>query len=114
MNSTSQPAPSARPAGGIPASPDKEVACAFTAALALGIYLATLAFTIRWLIFSDEGWKRRKVIQWPMVLVTIYIFVLTVAYSALDLKGVMDEVRLLMTKPGTPYINPMWINICKV
>jgi hypothetical protein len=100
--------------GGPPASPDKEVAYVYAAALGLGFYLATLVFTIRWLVFSDEGWKQRRIISWPMVFVTAFIFALTMGHSALDLKGVMDQIRLLVTNPGVEYISPMWINICKV
>lgn len=106
------PAP-VRVAGGLPATPDLVVASTFAGALALGVYLSTLAFTFRWLLFSDEGWHKRKVINWPMVFVTAFIFVLTVAYSALDLKGTMDAVHLLMTDPGKVYTSPMWSNICK-
>ncbi|KAJ3569098.1 hypothetical protein NP233_g5278 [Leucocoprinus birnbaumii] len=102
-----------RVAGGVSATPDKIVASEFAGALALGIYLCTLGFTVRWLLFSDEGWTRRKAVNWPMVGVTAYIFVATIAYSALDLKIVMDEVKLLMTDPGAVYILPMWLNICK-
>lgn len=100
--------------GGPPAPPDKEVAYVYAAALGLGFYLATLVFTIRWLIFSDEGWKQRKIISWPMVSVTVLIFALTLGHSALDLKGVMDEIHLLVISPGVEYSSPMWINICKV
>lgn len=110
----SRPMAGNTPPGGYPAPPDKDVAYAFTAALALGIYLATLAFTVRWLLFADEGWKKRKVINWSMVFVTAFIFVLTMAYTALDLKGVMDKIRFLINEPGAQYANPMWFNICKV
>ncbi|KAJ3569099.1 hypothetical protein NP233_g5279 [Leucocoprinus birnbaumii] len=102
-----------RVAGGIPATADKMVASAFTGALAFGIYLCTLAFTVRWLLFSDEGWSRRKVVNWQIVFVTTFIFVSTLAYSALDLKNVMDQVRLLMIDPSSEYVEPMWLNICK-
>lgn len=100
--------------GGIPTSPDKSPVFAFTAALGLGFYLATFIFTIRWLIFADEGWRPRKVANRPMVFVTVFIFALTMAYSALDLKGSMDQIRLLMTSPDIQYTSPMWMNICKV
>ncbi|KAF9450645.1 hypothetical protein P691DRAFT_809928 [Macrolepiota fuliginosa MF-IS2] len=99
--------------GGTPTSPDNEVACAFTAALAFGVYLATLAFTFRWLLFADEGWKRRKIISWPMVSMTIFILVAIMAHTALALKGVMDEVQQLMTNSTMRYVSPMWMNICK-
>ncbi len=102
------------PPGGIPASPDKSAVVAFTAALGLGFYLVTFMFTIRWLVFSDEGWRSRKVVSRPVIFVTIFIFVLTMTYAALELKGAMDQIRLLIFDPGVQYISPMWMNICKV
>ncbi len=102
------------PPGGSSQTPEQSVAYAFSAALALGIYLATFVFTIRWTLFSDKGWKRRKYVNWPMVFVAVLIFVMTMAYTALDLKGTMDEIRLLRTNPSASYNNPMWMNVCKV
>lgn len=100
--------------GGTLAPPDKSPIFAFTAALALGFYLCTFVFTIRWLLFADEGWRLRKIINQQMVVVTVFIFVLTMAFTALDLKGAIDQIRLLMSNPGVQYASPMWMNISKV
>lgn len=100
--------------GGIPTSPDKSVVFAFTAALGLGFYLITFIFAIRWLLFADEGWRLRKVVNRPTVFVTLFTFVLTMVYTGLDLKGAMDQVRLLMTNPGLQYTTPLWMDICRV
>ncbi len=103
-----------QPPGGIPVSPDKTAVSAFTAALSLSFYLVTFIFTIRWLLFADEGWKTRKVVNRLMVFVTVFIFVPIMAYTALDLKGAMDQIRLLRTDPDVQYITPSWMGICKV
>lgn len=100
--------------GGTLAPPDKSPIFAFTAALALGFYLCTFVFTIRWLLFADEGWRLRKIINQQMVVVTIFIFALTMAFTALDLKGDIDQIRLLMSNPDVQYASPMWMSICKV
>ncbi|KAF9451091.1 hypothetical protein P691DRAFT_787881 [Macrolepiota fuliginosa MF-IS2] len=98
---------------GIPAA--NEVACAFTSALMLGVYLVTFAFTVRWLLFANEGWNKRKNISWPMIFTAIFMFVIITAHTALDLEGTMDEVQRLAEPKHSDMDqdSPIWIDICK-
>ncbi|KAF9451089.1 hypothetical protein P691DRAFT_663922 [Macrolepiota fuliginosa MF-IS2] len=102
------------PTGNVVPAAD-EVACTFTSALMLGVYLITFAFTVRWLLFADEGWKRRRDVSWPMIFTTIFMFVIITAHTALDLEGTMDEVRHLAEPKHSDmdYDSPIWMDICK-
>ena len=42
-------------------------------AILCGLYSTTLVHCLRWLMFADEGWKRRKRISWPMSIITILL-----------------------------------------
>ncbi|KAF9482953.1 hypothetical protein BDN70DRAFT_929607 [Pholiota conissans] len=63
--------------------PEKEIVIAFTGALSYGIYLLTLCYCLRWLLFSDEGWTARRRRNWPMIAITLSTFTLVTAYLAL-------------------------------
>ncbi|KAF9473813.1 hypothetical protein BDN70DRAFT_997441 [Pholiota conissans] len=65
--------------------PEKEIIIAFTGALSYGIYVLTLCYCLRWLLFSDEGWTARRNRKWSMVIISIAIFVLVTAYLAVGL-----------------------------
>ncbi|KAF9442235.1 hypothetical protein P691DRAFT_681921 [Macrolepiota fuliginosa MF-IS2] len=60
----------------------QQISVAFAGALAFGVYFATLLSCFRWLLFADEGWKRRRVINWPLVGVTSFIFGINVVREA--------------------------------
>ncbi|KIL55387.1 hypothetical protein M378DRAFT_90968 [Amanita muscaria Koide BX008] len=49
----------------------------FTHGLLYGIYLATLIQCLRWLTFTDEGWKPREKINTVMILTTIFIILMS-------------------------------------
>jgi len=49
----------------------------FSAAVATGVYLCTLFYCIRWLVYIDEGWKVRKKINKTLLSGTLSIFVLS-------------------------------------
>jgi hypothetical protein len=51
-------------------------AISFIAGMFLGIYLISLAFALRWLIFTDEGWMLKKSIHWFTLILTNVIAVL--------------------------------------
>src|SRR6266478_6529144 len=44
-----------------------------------GLYVATLAHCLRWILYADEGWKIRNQINWPMFGAVILVFVFTLA-----------------------------------
>jgi hypothetical protein len=66
---------------------------AIVQALLYGLYLATLAHCLRWLLFDDEGWSRRKDINWRMLVIAVVIFLFSTAY-------------LYMVAPTTVYFPP--------
>ena len=47
----------------------------FTAATFYGLYVVTLIHCIRWLVYTDDGWKQRNQFNRLMLLATIVIFV---------------------------------------
>jgi hypothetical protein len=54
------------------------VAAAITDALFFGFYLVTACIANRWLFFTDEGWKFRKQIHWPLAVITNLLWALIV------------------------------------
>jgi hypothetical protein len=60
----------------------------FVQAMMYGVYLATFAHCLRWLIYQDEGWKLRPRggINWPMLTATIAIFFLSTVDLSLELR----------------------------
>ena len=49
------------------------VICIFVIGILFGLYLASFAHCLRWLIFQDGGWKIRKKINWVMLGITTYL-----------------------------------------
>ena len=68
-----------------------------------GLYLVSLAHCLRWLVIADEGWKWRKKINWPFLIITILVFTLTTIGFAIivkwELHYVLDDTRYYQ-KPG--------------
>jgi hypothetical protein len=58
-------------------------------ALLYGLYVATLVHCLRWLLYNDKDWSYRKDINWPMLAVTVVIFLLSTASLGLLLKLVL-------------------------
>ncbi|KAF9546658.1 hypothetical protein CPC08DRAFT_729866 [Agrocybe pediades] len=48
-----------------------------------GIYLVSLVHCIRWLAYTDNGWKMRKKIDRTTLLVVLFMFVLSSVHTAL-------------------------------
>ena len=46
----------------------------FTQAALYGVYVATLIHCLRWLVYTDEGWKQRGRVNRLMLITTILIF----------------------------------------
>ncbi len=55
----------------------------FVGALGTGMYLCTFAYALRWLLFSDQGWKRREKISWKILTLTLAMCALTCTHVAL-------------------------------
>jgi hypothetical protein len=81
--------------------PDQNVASIFVSTLFYGLYLATLFHCVRWLIFTDDGWRLRKRINWTMLTITLVLFVLSTLSRALVLQTTMVQV-LNGSKPHPP------------
>lgn len=73
-------------------APDQNVGSIFAGALFYGLYLATLFHCIRWLVFTDEGWKIRKKISKSMLIITLSIWVLSTVNKALEIEYAMQQV----------------------
>ena len=65
-------------------------------ALLYGLYVGTLAHCLRWLLFDDEGWSHRKNVNWAMLTVTIFIFLLSTGSLAMMFQSffVLGTVQL--------------------
>lgn len=96
--------------GGTPL--DKQISVVFAGSLSFGVYFATLLSCFRWLLFSDEGWKRRKVINWPLVAVTFLIFGFNVAHAVWRLHWTMVEASDAVV--GKKFVLPDPANIVAV
>ncbi|KIL61444.1 hypothetical protein M378DRAFT_855503 [Amanita muscaria Koide BX008] len=49
----------------------------FMAAILFGLYLASFAHCVRWLLFEDEGWKVRKKVNRVLATTTLLVFFLS-------------------------------------
>ncbi|KAM6504131.1 hypothetical protein JOM56_001074 [Amanita muscaria] len=58
-------------------------------AILFGIYMSTFFYCLRWLVFMDEGWTKRKDIKWGILTVTFVIFALSTADFGINLKGTL-------------------------
>ena len=57
----------------------------FTQATLYGLYVATLIDCLRWLIFTDDGWKQRDRVNKLMLITTVVIFLLSTVNLAIVL-----------------------------
>jgi hypothetical protein len=91
------------------------VATTFSSGLFYGLYLVTVGYANRWLLFADEGWKIRKTINWSMVIITNLISAMTMANAAVAVQGPMAEADFVgRGHLPTDYIRPPWEAIVKV
>ncbi|KAM6504421.1 hypothetical protein JOM56_001364 [Amanita muscaria] len=58
-------------------------------AILFGIYMSTFFYCLRWLVFMDEGWTKRKDIKWGILTVTFVIFALSTADFGINLNGTL-------------------------
>ena len=65
----------------------------FTQATLYGLYVATLIHCLRWLIYTDDGWKQRDRVNKLMLITTILIFLLSTANLALLLPFQLDIIE---------------------
>jgi hypothetical protein len=91
------------------------VAVMFTYGLFQGFYLVTACFANRWLFFTDEGWKFRKQIQWPLAIITNLIWALTIASVGLSVHTPIVEAAFVEEgHPLKDFASPGWDALAKV
>ncbi|KAF5318862.1 hypothetical protein D9619_010704 [Psilocybe cf. subviscida] len=81
----------------------KELPVRFCGAAFYAFYLVTLGQTLRWQLFTDEGWKIRRNRRNIILTATILIFIFTTTYISLGLYKAMQEVYKAVhghTMPG--------------
>ncbi|KAJ3565658.1 hypothetical protein NP233_g7488 [Leucocoprinus birnbaumii] len=86
------------------------VAVTASGALAFGFYFATLFPCVRWLFFTEEGWKIRQRVQGSIVAITFLIFACNVVYLALNINGTMGAAWREITH-APPHTGTSWTNI---
>jgi hypothetical protein len=70
-------------------------AVSFIAGMFLGIYLISLAFALRWLIFTDDGWMFRKTVHWFTFIVTTIIAVFVSVNQILKVDVASAEAKFV-------------------
>jgi len=84
----------------------------FIAALATGVYLCTLFYCIRWLVYTDEGWRVRKKIDKTMLSGTLAICALSSIHTSLAVQTSFVEIRNLeMGIANTPNAPLPWTSV---
>ena len=82
--------------------PAENVGSIWAGAFFYGLYISTLFHCIRWLVFTDEGWKVRRNISKGMLIITLSIWFLSTVNKVLELGGAMQGVEPpKSTPPGT-------------
>ena len=79
----------------------------FTQAALYGLYVATLIHCLRWLVYTDEGWKRRDRVNKLMLTTTIIIFLC----STVNLVILVPDQFFLM---GDFDLGPIFLNLLEV
>jgi len=85
----------------------------FVDALIYGVYFTSLLYCIRWVVFTDEGWKLRskKDIKWVMLVATMFLFAFSITNEALVLWDTMVLFRAIQRGTGTGLQKPAWITL---
>ncbi|KAF8963513.1 hypothetical protein BDZ97DRAFT_2075827 [Flammula alnicola] len=65
------------------ATDEDRIVSIFLAALATGMYLVTLFYSLHWLLYSGEGWRPRKQMRWAILSATLVLFVLSSLHTGL-------------------------------
>ncbi|KAF9557008.1 hypothetical protein CPC08DRAFT_710733 [Agrocybe pediades] len=67
--------------------------------MATGVYLCTLVACIRWLVYTDEGWKIRKRIDKTLLGATLSIFFFSSLHTTLAVTTTFFNIRSLEKGP---------------
>ena len=77
----------------------------FTQAVLYGLYVASLIHCLRWLVYTDEGWKQRDRVNKLMLTTTIIIFLC----STVNLVITLSNQPYYMGHPWGPNLLSMFI-----
>lgn len=61
----------------------------FTQAVLYGLFLASFVHCLRWLLYADDGWRLKTNINWPMLTVTVLVFLFSTVDLALSVPIIM-------------------------
>ncbi|KIJ24879.1 hypothetical protein M422DRAFT_274243 [Sphaerobolus stellatus SS14] len=95
-------------------TPVQTLADVWAEALFLGLYLPTLFHCLRWLLWTDEGWKLRKKIDWTILIVTLLIAACIFLDKAVSLQSKMQSLKPgIVPQPqrGGTVNAPNWVDI---
>src|ERR1700760_927783 len=81
----------------------------FVQAALYGLYVATLIHCLRWLLYTDNGWKLRDGVNKLMLITTILIFLLTTVNLSLQLRFQLSAVG----SPNAWSVAEQVITVCK-
>lgn len=79
--------------GNVVNSDDDWILSVLVAGSATGVYLCTLAFGLRWLLFEDQGWRVRKNINWTLLAASLSLFILSSTHIIMATMSTMTEVQ---------------------
>uniref|UniRef100_A0A8H7XMG4 Uncharacterized protein n=1 Tax=Psilocybe cubensis TaxID=181762 RepID=A0A8H7XMG4_PSICU len=97
--------------------PGQDVQVMFVIALVYGLYLSTLFHCLRWLIFTDEGWRVRSRISWTLVTITIAICTFSTISKVLQLISavkVVDDANKTSASTSQEYTGStklLWMSV---
>ena len=84
------------------------------AGVATGLYLCTLFFCLRWLLFDDQGWRLRKKINWTLLMTTLFLFVLSTTHVTMAAKStvilVQEDIRGVPPSPKLPWTSVVMVS----
>lgn len=93
------------------------VVITFAAGIFIGLYLISVAYANRWLIFTDDGWRfrSRRSIHWYTLATTNILVALVLTGQAVNVNTSIAEADFVEQghKLGD-YIDPPWKGIVKV
>lgn len=91
------------------------VAIIFMHGLLFGINFITFGLTNRWLIFTDEGWKVRKNLNWLLIIIANFIGALSLVDVSVDVRVISLQMDFV-DAGGKPldWVTPPWNGIVRV
>ncbi|XP_006453885.1 hypothetical protein AGABI2DRAFT_113642 [Agaricus bisporus var. bisporus H97] len=92
------------------------VGITFAAGIFIGLYLVSVAYANRWLLFTDDGWrfKSRKSIRWYILAATNIFMVLVLIGQAINVNTSIAEAAFVEQGHNLDdYRDPFWKGLVK-